>query len=87
MQAFINIQLVNSGHMLIVPKTHAAQLNDEVGAQLFRVAIRLDRALQKTGLIREGVILVLADGETAGQDVKCKLTQYPVAWSLGRGLN
>jgi len=69
---FMNIRPVNSGHMLIVPKTHAAQLNDldeEVGAQLFRVAIRLDKALRKSGLRCEGVNLFLADGEAAGQDV------------------
>ena len=35
--AFMDIRPVDSGHMLIVPETHAAQLNDldeEVGAQL-----------------------------------------------------
>jgi histidine triad (HIT) family protein len=70
--AFMDIQPVNTGHVLIAPKTHAASLNDlgeEVGAQLFKVAMRLDSALRKSGLKCEGVNLYLADGEAAGQDV------------------
>lgn len=70
--AFMDIQPVNSGHTLIVPKIHAAYLNDldeAVGAQLFRVAMRLDTALRKSGLRCDGVNLFLADGEAAGQEV------------------
>ena len=70
--AFMDIQPVNSGHMLIVPKIHVAylsDLNERVGAQLFKVAMRLDRALRKSGLRCEGVNLFLADGEAAFQDI------------------
>jgi histidine triad (HIT) family protein len=70
--AFMDIQPVNSGHILVVPKIHAAYLNDldeDVGARLFRVAMRLDRALRKSGIRCEGVNLFLADGEVAGQEI------------------
>lgn len=70
--AYMDIRPVNTGHMLIVPKTHAAFLNDldeETGAQLFRVAMRLDGALRKSGLRCEGVNLFLADGEAAFQEI------------------
>ena len=70
--AYMDIQPVNSGHMLIVPKIHAAYLDDldeDVGAHLFRVAMRLDKALRKSGLRCEGVNLFLADGEAAGQEI------------------
>ena len=70
--AYMDVQPVNSGHMLIVPKVHAAYLSDldeDGGAQLFRVAMRLDGALRKSGLRCEGVNLFLADGEAAGQEV------------------
>lgn len=70
--AYMDIQPVNNGHMLIVPKIHAAYLNDlheDAGAHIFTVAMRLDRALRKSGLRCEGVNLFLADGEAAGQEV------------------
>jgi len=71
-EAFLDIQPVNIGHTLIVPKTHASnlsELDERVGAQLFKVAMRLDKALRKSGLRCEGVNLFLADGEAAFQRV------------------
>lgn len=71
-EAFMDIQPVNSGHTLIVPKIHASylsDLNESVGAQLFKVAMRLDKALRKSGLRCEGVNLFLADGEAAFQEI------------------
>jgi histidine triad (HIT) family protein len=70
--AFMDIQPVNSGHMLVVPKIHAGCLSDldeGVGARLFTVAMRLDKALRKSGLRCEGVNLFLADGEAAFQEI------------------
>ncbi len=70
--AFMDIQPVNAGHMLVVPNIHApylGELNEEAGAQMFRVAQRL-AAVLRTGVVKcEGVNLFLADGEAAGQDV------------------
>ncbi len=70
--AFMDIQPVNPGHVLVVPIVHATYLADlpaETGAQLFRVAQRIAEALRRSGLRCEGVNLFLADGTVAGQEV------------------
>ena len=70
--AFMDIQPVNPGHVLVVPNAPVASLADldeETGAQLFRVAQRIAGALRKSGLRCEGVNLFLADGEAAMQEV------------------
>ncbi len=70
--AFMDIQPVNQGHILVVPRAHAAQLSEmdpEIGAQLFRVAMQLSEAVRQSGVRCEGVNLFLADGEAAGQEV------------------
>jgi histidine triad (HIT) family protein len=70
--AFMDIQPVNAGHLLVVPLTHAADLaalEPETGAQLMRVAQRLAAAVRQSGERCEGVDLLLADGEAAGQEV------------------
>jgi histidine triad (HIT) family protein len=70
--AFMDIQPVNPGHVLVVPNRHAAHLSDlkeEEGAQIFRVAQRLAAALRQSGVKCEGVNLFLADGEAAMQEV------------------
>lgn len=70
--AFMDIQPVNPGHVLVVPHRHApslAGLKGDEGAQVFRVAQRLAAALRKSGVRCEGVNFFLADGEAAGQEV------------------
>jgi len=70
--AFMDIQPVNRGHLLVVPKRHApflADLDAEEGAQIFRVAQSLSAALRKSGVKCEGVNFFLADGEAAMQEV------------------
>jgi histidine triad (HIT) family protein len=70
--AFMDIQPVNAGHLLVVPLAHAADLaalEPETGAQLMRVAQRLAAAVRQSGVRCEGVDLFLADGAAAGQDV------------------
>ncbi len=68
----MDIQPINPGHLLIVPNEHTsnlAELDEEVGAHLFRTGMRVGKALRKSGLRCEGVTLLLADGEAAGQEV------------------
>jgi histidine triad (HIT) family protein len=70
--AFMDIRPVNPGHVLIVPNRHAtylADLDEEIGAHMFRVAQRIARALRRSGIRCEGVNLFLADGEAAMQEV------------------
>jgi histidine triad (HIT) family protein len=68
----MDIQPVQPGHMLVVPKAHAtylSALDPEDGAQMFRVAQAAAESLRASGLRCEGVNFFLADGEAAGQDV------------------
>lgn len=70
--AFVDIQPVNPGHLLVIPNRHApylADLKEEEGAQIFRVGHRLSAALRESGVKCEGVNFFLADGEAAMQEV------------------
>ena len=70
--AFMDIQPVNAGHLLVIPRQHAAslaELDEETGAHVFTVAQRIAHALRHSGLRCEGVNLFLADGAAAGQEV------------------
>ena len=70
--AFMDIQPVNAGHLLIVPRTHAAFLSEmdrETGGHMFRTAMRLAEAVRQSDVRCEGINLFLADGESAGQEV------------------
>lgn len=70
--AFMDIQPVNDGHLLVVPRYHAAYLADldpETGGRLFQVGMRTADALRQSGVRCEGVNLFLADGAAAGQEV------------------
>ena len=70
--AFMDIQPVNSGHVLVVPNRHATHLADllpETGGHLFRVAQQIAAALRRAAVRCEGVNLFVADGEATGQDV------------------
>lgn len=70
--AFLDIQPLTPGHLLVAPRRHAAslaELDPDDGARLFRVAQRAAAALRLSGLHCEGVNFFLADGVEAGQDV------------------
>jgi diadenosine tetraphosphate (Ap4A) HIT family hydrolase len=70
--AFMDIRPITPGHLLVVPRGHAAHLEDldeNTGAAMWRVAHRIARAMRGSGLRVEGVNLFLADGEAAGQEV------------------
>ncbi len=70
--AFMDIQPINPGHVLVIPNQEVASLIDldeETGAHLFRIGHRIAKALRKSGLKCEGVNLFLADGQAAKQDV------------------
>ena len=70
--AFMDIQPVTDGHVLVVPRRHAGFLEDldeDLGARVFRTGHRLARALRRSGLPCEGVNMFLADGEAAFQEV------------------
>ena len=70
--AIMDIQPVNPGHVLVIPKAHAAylaELDATVGGEIFQVAMLVAGGLRRSGLQCDGVNLFLADGEAAGQEV------------------
>ena len=70
--AFMDILPINPGHVLVVPNRHAGMLSEldpEDGAQMFRVARQIAAAQRGGGLRCEGINLLVADGEAAGQEV------------------
>lgn len=70
--AFMDIQPVNPGHVLVIPNVHAphlANVDGDTAAHLMRVGHRLAAALRASGLRCEGVNCFLADGAAAMQEV------------------
>ena len=70
--ALVDIQPVNPGHVLVIPIRHAeylADLDEETGTHMFRIAQRIAAAIRASTITCEGVNLFLADGEAAGQEV------------------
>jgi histidine triad (HIT) family protein len=69
--AFMDVQPITRGHMLVVPREHSVlmgDLNETVAMRTFRVARQLSSLVRST-LGATGVNLFVADGETAFQDV------------------
>ena len=69
--AFMDVQPITHGHMLVVPRAHAVLMSDveeTVAMRSFRVARQLGSIARKT-LGAAGVNLFVADGEAAFQDV------------------
>jgi histidine triad (HIT) family protein len=70
--AFLDIQPINPGHVLVIPKYHAESMEnlpEEDAAHMMRVGQIVDKALRRSELRCEGVNMVIADGRAAGQDV------------------
>jgi len=70
--AFLDVMPINPGHILIVPRHHAAYLADldpEDGAAMFRAGQRLGAAIRASSLKCDAVNLLLNDGAEAGQRV------------------
>lgn len=68
--AFMDIQPVNNGHILVVPRVHYESLMDvpiELGIHLFKVTMQLANAVRKvTGT--DDLNIVVNSGLAAGQD-------------------
>jgi histidine triad (HIT) family protein len=70
--AFMVIRPVNPGHLIVIPKTHApglSELDEETGAHMFKIALRIAKALKKSGIQCEGINLFLSDGQAANQEI------------------
>ena len=69
--AFMDLQPVNPGHVLVVPKQHATGLADlpsPTGSRMMEVALEVASSIRST-LEPDGTNLFLADGAAAGQEV------------------
>ena len=70
--AFMDIQPVNPGHVLVIPVRHAtylADLDPPTAGRLMQEAQRIAAAIRGSGVRCEGINLFLADGEAAMQEV------------------
>jgi histidine triad (HIT) family protein len=70
--AFMDIQPVNPGHLLVIPRAHSeylSQVDPAAAARMFQVGQRFAQAVRVSGVRCEGVNLFLADGQAAGQEV------------------
>jgi len=70
--AFMTIGAVNPGHVLVVPIQHATGLADlapDVGAEMFRLAMRVAAAIRASGLGCDGINFFVNDGRAAFQSV------------------
>ena len=70
--AFMDIQPVTPGHVLVVPRQHAiglADLPSEIGGHLFQIGQKVSTGLKKSPIRCEGINFFLADGAVAFQTV------------------
>ncbi|HVD01158.1 MAG TPA: HIT family protein [Candidatus Dormibacteraeota bacterium] len=70
--AFMDIQPIVPGHLLVIPKRHVelmGELQAGEGAACWVIAEMLTQAVRGSGLRVEGVNIFVADGEAAFQDV------------------
>jgi len=70
--AFMDIDPVTPGHVLVIPKEHLpdlADLTDALAAEMMAVARRVAAALRRSDVRCDGVNLFYADGEAAFQEV------------------
>ena len=69
--AFMDIQPVNPGHVLVVSRQHFEAFHDlpkRLGTHLFEVAMELAPAIRKVSGA-EGMNVIVSSGAAAGQDV------------------
>lgn len=70
--AFMDINPVTPGHLLVVPRQHLPALADvppPLAAEMFTVAQRLAAAIRASDLRSDGINLFYADGKAALQEV------------------
>lgn len=69
--AFMDIQPVNAGHVLVVSRQHFESFQDlpkRLGTHLFEVAMELAPAIRKVSGA-DGMNVIVSSGSAAGQDV------------------
>lgn len=72
-EAFLDIRPITTGHLLVVPRSHAgglADLPERAGRAMFTAALRMAAALRGSKVPCDGINFFLADGTIAGQEVE-----------------
>ncbi|MFB6178638.1 MAG: HIT family protein [Halorientalis sp.] len=70
--AVMDLNPINEGHVLVIPRAHTeglAGLEPATGGRMFAVAQKVAGALRASRVPTDGINLFLADGEAAGQEV------------------
>ncbi len=70
--AFMDLNPVTPGHLVVVPRAHAVGFEDldpVTGAHVFSVGHELARAVRRSRLRSEGTNMLVCDGEVAFQTV------------------
>jgi histidine triad (HIT) family protein len=70
--AFMDINPVTPGHLLVVPRRHLpalSDLDDALGGHIFNVATRLAAAIRASDVRSDGINLFYADGKAALQEI------------------
>lgn len=70
--ALMDIVPINEGHVFVIPRAHAPHLSDmddKTLGHMANVAGKIAKAIRKSDIQCDGINLLLADGETAGQEV------------------
>jgi histidine triad (HIT) family protein len=70
--AFMDIQPVNPGHVLVVPVVpieYFYELDDATCGRLFQVVKRISKAIRDSEVPAEEINLFLADAPSAGQEI------------------
>jgi len=70
--AFLDIRPINTGHTLVIPKVHHPylhELDEETGAHIFKVAMKIERAIRASDIKAEGTNLLQNNGKVAFQEV------------------
>lgn len=70
--AFMDIGAISPGHVMVMPRKHipyVADMDEDTGAHLFKITMRVAQAIRDSGVRCEGINLFLPDGEAAFQDV------------------
>lgn len=68
----VDLNPVNEGHLLIIPKYHAPYMKEVQPSTLehmIKIAQKMNAALRASDLPCDGVNLFMADGEEAGQEI------------------
>jgi histidine triad (HIT) family protein len=62
--AIMDIGPVNPGHVMIIPKKHVpliAHMDEETGAHLFRITMRMEQAIRRSGVRVPDLFIAGAD--------------------------